>query len=733
MSSLTKSLLLLATLLLLVATALGQPLPEPRTGPTLERLLSYPLIHGRSPSGPALSPDGSKMVFGWNKTGARLLDVYVMDFPGGKPQMIVESASIEELPRQDDTRTDLERRESELYDGGIASFQWSPDSGEIMMGPYKGRLWLANPDGSNFRPLFDTTEAVSGAQYSPDGRYIAFLRNQNVFRVERATGAVRQLTFVSRPQTNIDSILWSPDSQHIAVTWSDSSRLGSHVMMDFSKDRAEVINIRRMWHGDASQNMQIGIVGVDGGLIDFFPNLPRYMWMNSWAWAPDSSALAFTWLSEDFKKVTITSVPMTTKRPYTIHTIDAPKNFLTDFHMLEWTRDSSRIYFTTDVEGDAFGRRGVWSITRYGRDLQPVFVRNFDIAAMERPKDSDDLILVTQRRSPLKSEILVLKPDGTEEEYVPIEDGSSTPFAFDYANPPMFSDDGSVIATMASKPNLNPELYSIKPQMERLTYSQTEEFNQLEWAEIREVQFPGPDGVTLHGLLYLPPNLDTNRKYPAYISNMYANSAKATWKGYFENYGAMNLDMVALQVDFRASFGHGGEFNTGYYESMGIIDTQEAVAAKNYLVSLGYIDEENVGCHGWSYGGFLACMIMLTAPGEFKAGVAVASVTDWHSYNEWYTRRRLGLYSENKEIYEATSPIYHAEGLEDHLLLIHGMLDPNVLFQDTARLMQRLIEAGKYFDVMAYPREDHGIWREEARPHVYITIMRYLYENLQSD
>lgn len=104
----------------------------------------------------------------------------------------------------------------------------------------------------------------------------------------------------------------------------------------------------------------------------------------------------------------------------------------------------------------------------------------------------------------------------------------------------------------------------------------------------------------------------------------------------------------------------------------------------------------------------------------------MASVTDWKSYNEWYTRRRLGLVKEDKEIFEKTSPITYASGLKDNLLLVHGMLDDNVLFQDTARLIQKLIDNGKYFDELAYPRDDHSIGRETSRPHVYGSIMRYL-------
>ena len=227
--------------------------------------------------------------------------------------------------------------------------------------------------------------------------------------------------------------------------------------------------------------------------------------------------------------------------------------------------------------------------------------------------------------------------------------------------------------------------------------------------------------------------MDASKKHSAFLGSMYANSAKMAWMGYFSNYAAEELGMVTLFVDFASSWGQGGERNSEYYKSMGVIDTREAVAAKGYLDSLGFVREDRVGVWGWSYGGFLTNMIMLTAPGVFDTGVAVAPVTDWLTYNEWYTRRRLGMQEDDEEIYKTTSPVHHAAGLEGNLFLIHGMLDDNVLFQDTARLMQSLINEGKYFDVMTYPRDDHSIGKATSRPHVFASVMRYLYWKLSRE
>jgi len=212
----------------------------------------------------------------------------------------------------------------------------------------------------------------------------------------------------------------------------------------------------------------------------------------------------------------------------------------------------------------------------------------------------------------------------------------------------------------------------------------------------------------------------------------WANSGKVAWSGYNDNYLVMELGFVVLNVDFRASWGYGGEFNSGYYEKMGLIDADEAVKAKEYLVSLGYVNPDRVGIWGWSYGGFLTCMVMNTKPGVFDTGVAVASVTDWRQYNEWYTRRRIGMVSDKEDIFLKNSPVNSAATMAGNLYLVHGILDDNVLFQDVVQLSQKYIENGRHFDSLFYPRGDHGMWRDDERPHIMSAIHRYLYHKLTS-
>lgn len=721
----------LSIVLLALGTAcLGHSQDLPQAEIPIERYYQYPLINGRSPSAPAMSPDGSHIVFGWNQTGERKLDVWVLDFPSGNKRRIVEASKINDLPRQDDERTDLEKKEQDLYDGGPGGYQWSPDGKEILFS-YKGRTWTVLPDGKDLTPIFDGNSGAYSFSYSPDGKYLGYLEGGNVYRLDRKTGKSKQLTFVSKANTSVEGFDWSPDGKNLLITWGDSSKMGSHVMMDFSKDRAKVVNIQRMWNGDLSQDNQLGVVSVDGGIIRFVGGLPRYLWVKSALWSPDSKKVAVGWQKEDFQEYTISVFDATTLKKEDVYHEKAPRNYINDWQPLVWSRDSKQIIFGTDLMGGDFSWRSIYKMDADGKNIVPVYKEANDVGDMTRPKDSDRIFLSTAARSPLKTEITIIEPDGKKTVHVVKEDGYSVPKDFNSANLPLISNDGKKVATMAADRTINYELYAVEPTLKRLTESQLPEFKKVDWADYKEVSFQSPDGKTIHGILITKKGIDLSKKHPAVVSSIYADSAKMTWGGFFENYLANECDMVVLCVDFRSSWGYGGDFNNGYYKQLGLIDVGEAEAAHKYLENLGYVRPDRVGIWGWSYGGFLTCMTLLTKPGLYDTGVAVASVTDWKSYNEWYTRRRLGLVKDDKDkIFEKTSPVTYASGLKDHLLLVHGILDDNVLFQDTAQLAQKLIENGKYFDLMAYPRDDHGIGKDTSRPHVMGTIARYLFSHL---
>ena len=251
---------------------------------------------------------------------------------------------------------------------------------------------------------------------------------------------------------------------------------------------------------------------------------------------------------------------------------------------------------------------------------------------------------------------------------------------------------------------------------------------------IKEFSFKNKeDGAEICGTLTLPRDFDPKKKYPAVLRCVYAGQGKMGFGRYnlLDNYMANEMGYILVGIDLRASHGYGHKFAQGYYKSLGIVDSKELVSCAEYLKALPYVDEKRIGVWGGSYGGFLTLMVMCDFPGVFNTGVSWKPVTDWKNYWDSYTAPRLGRPKDDPEIYKATSPVFHAAGLEGNLLLIHGMQDDNVLFQDAAWMIQQLIEKQKYFDLMIYPKDNHGLdLRFESLPDCMERIAAYFEEHM---
>jgi dipeptidyl aminopeptidase/acylaminoacyl peptidase len=217
----------------------------------------------------------------------------------------------------------------------------------------------------------------------------------------------------------------------------------------------------------------------------------------------------------------------------------------------------------------------------------------------------------------------------------------------------------------------------------------------------------------------------------------YLQNAHKYWAGgYYREYMFNNLlaskGYVVLDPDYRASAGYGRDWRTAIYRHMGGKDLDDVVDGARYLVEHERVNSKHIGVYGGSYGGFITLMAMFTSPGTFAAGAANRPVTDWAHYNHGYTSNILNEPQNDPEAYRRSSPIYFAEGLSGALLINHGMVDTNVLFQDTVRLAQRLIELRKEnWSVSMYPVENHGFEEETSWADEYKRILQLFEQHLR--
>ncbi len=396
--------------------------------------------------------------------------------------------------------------------------------------------------------------------------------------------------------------------------------------------------------------------------------------------------------------------------------------------------DGRRIYFTSEKDGwmhlhvvDAStpGARAV-SLTR----------GKWEVSAVTLSPDRTRFYFVSSERHPGERHLCVMPIEGGEWMQLTSAPGSHAGEV---------SPDLRTIALVSSYSNKPPEVYLMPNEKgavpRQVTTTPTGEWRAFKWADPRVITFKARDGAEVHARLYTPEMLGARRD-PAHPGVVFVHGAGYTqnahrwWSSYYREYMFHNLlaslGYVVLDVDYRASAGYGRDWRTAIYRHMGGKDLDDIVDGARYLVASERVDPRRLGVYGGSYGGFITLMALFTSPDTFAAGAALRPVTDWAHYNHGYTGSILTLPQDDPEAYRKSSPIYFAEGLKSALLICHGMVDTNVHFQDSVRLVQRLIELGKdNWELAVYPVENHGFEQQSSWVDEYRRILALFERNLR--
>lgn len=245
-------------------------------------------------------------------------------------------------------------------------------------------------------------------------------------------------------------------------------------------------------------------------------------------------------------------------------------------------------------------------------------------------------------------------------------------------------------------------------------------------------KFKTAEGVELNGWMMKPVDFSASKKYPLLMyqysgpgSQQVLDNFAISWETYMASLG-----YIVACVDGRGTGGRGTEFQKSTYLNLGVKEAKDQVEAAKYLGSLPYVDKNRIGIWGWSYGGYMAIMSMSEGTPVFKAGVAVAAPTDWKFYDTVYTERFMRTPQENAEGYKSASAFTRADKLHGNLLLVHGMADDNVHFQNCAEYAEHLVQLDKQFDMQVYTNRNHGIYGGNTRQHLYTKLTNFLLNNL---
>jgi dipeptidyl aminopeptidase/acylaminoacyl peptidase len=483
--------------------------------------------------------------------------------------------------------------------------------------------------------------------------------------------------------------------------------------------------------GDSAEQQRIAIIGVDSGEVKWVtPDTgDRRVRLSTPIWSEDGTRAVLTARSDDNKDRWLLALDPATGKTRVLAT-DHDDAWLggQGGSGMGWLKGDRDVYFLSEREGFSH----LYAVSYDGGPPRALTSGKWEVLAARLNEDRTRFYLTTNEPDPSEVHLFSMPAEGGERTRITKTAGSHRA---------VVSPDEKWIADIGSYTNRPPELYVMenRPGAEerRLTTSPTAEFTSYPWQDVPVVHFTASDGVEVPARLYKPGKYARGGPAVIFVHGAgYLQDVHKWWSSYYHEYMfhhfLMEHGYLVLDVDYRGSAGYGREWRTSIYRHMGGRDLLDHVDAARWLVSAHGVSPKRIGIYGGSYGGFITLMALFTEPDVFAAGAALRPVTDWAHYNHGYTSGILNLPQKDPEAYRRSSPIYFAAGLKGALLICHGMVDTNVHFQDTARLVQKLIELGKTnWELAVFPVEDHGFVQPSSWTDEYRRIFALFEENLR--
>jgi dipeptidyl aminopeptidase/acylaminoacyl peptidase len=439
-------------------------------------------------------------------------------------------------------------------------------------------------------------------------------------------------------------------------------------------------------------------------------------------WSEDGSKAALLGRSADNKDRWIFALdPATGKTRVLAHDhddawIDGPGAFT-----LGWMKNGLEVYFQSERTGFSHLYAAAWE----GGEPRALTSGNWEVLAVRQSRDKSHFYITASKDSPFENHLYEMSGEGGDLTRLTSRPGKHVT---------TLSPDQRWIADVYSYTNQPPDLYvqenRVGAEPRRLTTSPSPDFAAYPWLDAPIVTFIARDGVEVPARVFKPAHFRKGGPGVVFVHGAgYLQNVDRWWSAnyyreYLFDHLLMERGFIVIDVDYRGSAGYGRDWRTAVYRHMGGKDLDDITDAARYLVARHGANPRKIGLWGGSYGGFLTLMAMFTQGDTFSAGAALRPVSDWALYNHAYTSDILNLPQSDAPAYRRSSPIFFAEGLKGALLICHGMVDSNVEFNDTVRLVQRLIELRKEnWQLAVYPVENHSFTESSSWADEYKRIL----------
>ncbi len=710
---------------------------------TIETIYQPGGLGGRGLESAEWSPDGTKLTYVQRDEKGENGELWYVDASTGEKKMLVSAAKLASLdPDVNKVKNEREKERRTRY--RVAAYLWAPDSKHLIFDS-QGQLWLYDL-GTETAVQFTSAGDPSGdPKFSPDGAHVAYVRKHNLY-VRPVSGkdekALTKDTGENLFNGDIDWVyaeelgvrsnyFWSPDSKEIVFLHMDETKVPIYPITDWMPTHPNVENEKYPKVGDPNPVVKLGVVDADKGKVrwisltsDEESYVPRFGWVKEGViWA------ALVNRAQD--KMQLFFIDAKTGKSRMVFSETTPDSWM-DFENTEipflktsggflwrsWRDGNTHIYhYSFDKQNPMAADAKLEGQLEKG-DYEVLGIEGVDEAA-------GTVFFAANKDDPRQRHIFSVQLDGSGFKALTSEEGMHA------GN---FSDDGKHYTHMYFGPEKSPSISlcavggSCNP-----VWAARDAVAEYGLRAPKYLEFKADDGTVLYGRLLLPPDAAASGKIPLII-HIYGGPAgqmvtKSTPDPFDEILARKGFAIFA--VDNRGTPGRDRKFQTAIRHEFGAVELKDQLTALDQLlVQYPQLDKDRIAIWGWSNGGSMTLYAM-THSDRFRAGVAVAPVTDARNYDSIYMERYFGLLTDDKAGYEQSDVATAADKLHGALLLVHGTSDDNVHFQNSIQMIDALIKAGKQFRLMIYPNKTHSIAGNDAKVHLYTMIVDHFERELK--
>jgi len=588
--------------------------------------------------------------------------------------------------------------------------------------------------------LYKTDVPQTLATFSPDGKKVGFVAANNLFFKNLTTNAITQLTQDGKLNSIINGTTdwvyeeefaitqgfqWSPDSKYLAFMRFDESNVKEFSMSLFNDLYPTSYTFKYPKAGEDNSKVSMHIIAIDGDEA-MKVSLGEYEYIPRFQWSPVANELVVLTMNRHqnelkYQLVTNPAAP-TAKVFYSEKSstyIDIDNNLLV-------LKDGKSILRTSEKDGYNH-------LYQLGFDgsLRQITKGNWDVIELYGINEKKGIIYyVSAENGAINQTIYSITLDGKKKNPLSATSGTHTAefsegFLYFIKN----SSTANTVNTYVLCNHTGKELITLEANADLQA-----RLIGMKLAQKEFIQVPGVDGM-LNAWIMKPTNFDPSKKYPVYFT-VYCGPGHNTVTNAFGGSDYMYHQLltqkgyIVMSVDPRGTMYRGEAFKKSTYLQLGKLETEDVIAVGKHMQTLPYVDANRIGIQGWSYGGFMTALALTKGADVFKMGISVAPVTNWRYYDNIYTERFMQTPNENAAGYDDNSPVNHVSKLKGKLLLVHGSGDDNVHVQNSMEFVTALVKANKQFDLFIYPNKNHGIYGGNTRNHLFTMMLNYTLENL---